>query len=144
MKVSQKVEYAMRAMLELAFHFGAGRVVCTADIARNQRIPGKFLELILVELRRAGLVMSQRGAEGGHRLARAPEFLSVGDIWRAIDGPLAEPAAQAAEKGKGVSDPFRSVWGDVAKAVSRVVDSTSLADVMKRAEAKRSTPDYSI
>jgi len=143
MRISQKVEYAMRAMLELALHTNQESVVCTADIARSQRIPVKFLELILVELRRAGLVLSQRGAEGGHRLARDPEHISVGDIWRAIDGSAAE-LANAGAKAKASGNPFRGVWEEVDKAVSRVVDQTTLAAVKKRVETKRQTPDYSI
>jgi len=143
MRISQKVEYAMRAMLELALHTGQEKVVCTADIARSQRIPVKFLELILVELRRAGLLVSQRGAEGGHRLARDPEKISVGDIWRAIDGSAAE-LANSSPKTKGGSDPFHSIWKEVDGAVSRVVDQTTLASVKKRAETRRETPDYSI
>lgn len=143
MRISQKVEYAMRAMLELALHTGQERVVHTADIARSQRIPVKFLELILVELRRAGLVLSQRGAEGGHRLARDPELISVGDIWRAIDGSAVE-MVNAGARTKPGGNPFRSVWEEVDKAVSLVVDHTSLASVKKRAETKRETPDYSI
>ena len=141
MKVSQKVEYAMRAMVELALHAGQGGVVRTADIARNQRIPGKFLELILVELRRAGLVVSQRGAEGGHRLAREPEAISVGDIWRAVDASLAETPP---DSGKAANDPFRGVCEALDKSIARVVDGTSLADLKKRVEARRNAPDYAI
>jgi Rrf2 family protein len=141
MKISQKVEYAMRAMLELALRGDKEGVVCTADIARSQRIPVKFLELILVELRRAGLVTSQRGAEGGHKLARDPEKISVGDIWRAIDGAVAERAGPRSKSG---GEPFRSVWDEVDKAVSGVVDNTTLASVKKQAESRHETPDYDI
>jgi len=143
MKISQKVEYAMRAMLELALHTGQEGVVCNADIARSQRIPVKFLELILVELRRAGLVFSQRGSEGGHRLARDPEQISVGDIWRAVDGSAAE-TGNGGQRTKAGSGPFRVVWEEVDQAISGVVDQTTLASVKKRVETKRETPDYSI
>ncbi|MGD0090262.1 MAG: Rrf2 family transcriptional regulator [Planctomycetota bacterium] len=143
MRISQKVEYAMRAMLELAVHASQEGVECTADIARSQRIPVKFLELILVELRRAGLVLSQRGAEGGHRLARDPERISVGDIWRAMDDSAAELAGNG-RKTKAAGDPFRSVWVEVDNAVSNVVDQTTLADMKRRAETGRGTPDFNI
>lgn len=142
MKVSQKSEYAMRAMLELALRSDQRRAARTSDIARNQQIPEKFLELILVELRRAGLVTSQRGPVGGHRLAREAERISVGEIWRAIDGSVTET------RGNGpkvpAPDPFRGVWEEVDKAISGVVDRVSLADVRRKAEARRSVPDYSI
>jgi len=137
MKVSQKSEYALRAMLELALRVDRAQPVRSADIARNQQIPEKFLELILVELRRAGLIASQRGPVGGHRLARDPAEISVGEVWRVIDGSVLE-------RPLGGSDPFRGVWDDVNKAVTEVVDQVSLADIRKRAEAKRSVPDYSI
>jgi Rrf2 family protein len=142
MKVSQKVDYAMRAMLEMALQPRQDAVVCTADIARCQRIPVKFLELILVELRRAGLVASQRGAEGGHRLARDADRISVGEIWRAVDSSAAETVG--AQKGRGPGTPFREVWEQVDKAILSVVDKTSLADIKKKAEASGSSPDYFI
>ena len=141
MKVSQKSEYALRAMLELALRVDRTQPVRSADIARNQQIPEKFLELILVELRRAGLIASQRGPVGGHRLARDPAQISVGEVWRVIDGSVLE---RPQDMPRGGIDPFRAVWDDVNKAVTEVVDQVSLADIRKRAEAKRSVPDYSI
>jgi len=140
MKLSQKAEYAMRAMLELAIRSGQSKAARTADIASNQQIPEKFLELILVELRRAGLISSQRGPVGGHRLARDAHEISVGDIWRAVEGSN----NTRTEPRKGHIDPFRAVWEDVDKAISGVVDRVSLAEIRKRAEAKRTVPDYSI
>ncbi|HYG75640.1 MAG TPA: Rrf2 family transcriptional regulator [Planctomycetota bacterium] len=140
MKVSQKTDYALRAMLELSLR--PEQTVRTAEIARNQQIPEKFLELILVELRRAGLIHSQRGPVGGHRLLKEPKDISVGQIWRAVDGSVLERPAQ--DLGRGGSDPFRSVWDEVDAAVAKVVNQVSLADIRKRAEAKRGVPDYSI
>ena len=142
MKVSQKTEYALRAMLELALRSSQNQAVRTADIARNQRIPEKFLELILVELRRAGLITSQRGPVGGHRLARDPKDVSVGEIWRAIDGAVFERPTP--EFPKGSHDPLAVVWNDVDKAVAGVVNRVTLADVRKFAEVGRGVPDYSI
>ncbi len=142
MKVSQKSEYALRAMLELSLRYEKAQPVRSADIASNQQIPEKFLELILVDLRRAGLIVSQRGPVGGHRLARDPERVSVGEGWRAIDGSVLERTGQ--ERPKGGIDPFRAVWEDVNKAVAEVVDQVSLADIRKRAEARRGVPDYTI
>jgi Rrf2 family protein len=142
MKVSQKSEYALRAMLELALRADRAQPVRSADIARNQQIPEKFLELILVELRRAGLIVSQRGPVGGHRLARDPKDVSVGEVWRVIDGSVLERSGQ--DSPRNGADPFRSVWDDVNSAVAQVVDQVSLADIRKRAEARRSVPDYSI
>src|SRR5215218_11134807 len=88
MRVSAKVDYALRACAELAA--AAGGVPQKGDrIARAQKIPLKFLENILLDLRHAGLVHSQRGAEGGYWLARGPEEISLADVIRAVEGPLA-------------------------------------------------------
>ena len=87
MRVTAKVDYAVRALVELA---AAGRTVKGDSLAQAQGIPLKFLENILAELRRAGLVGSQRGAEGGYRLQRAAADISVADVIRAVEGPLAD------------------------------------------------------
>jgi Rrf2 family protein len=140
MRVSQKVEYALRAMLELAIRSDQPQVVRTAEIARAQKIPEKFLEVILVELRRAGLISSQRGPVGGHRLARLPEDISVGEVWRAIDG-----AAGDLPNGKSTgNDPFRRVWEDVDRAITGVVNGVTLADIRKRIEAGKGVADFTI
>lgn len=140
MRISQKSEYALRAMLDLAFAFKDPQSRRSADIARNQHIPEKFLELILVELRRAGLILSQRGPVGGHRLVRSPEEISVGAIWRAIDGGLAAHVS----KTNGREDPFLGVWKEVDRAIAKVVDHISLADMCERSQNRKSTPDYNI
>ena len=142
MKISQKAEYALRAMLELALRIENSQATRNADIARQQHIPEKFLELILVELRRAGLIKSQRGPEGGHRLARPPREISVGDIWRAIDGSSRENSIL--DTSGRHSDPFKSVWEEVDKAIAGVVNKVSLADMLKRAETRRGVADYNI
>ena len=142
MRVSQKLDYALHAMLELAIRADRPESARTAEIARQQRIPEKFLEAIVVELRRAGLIVSQRGPVGGHRLARAPHEISIGDIWRAIEGAPPDPAARARSK-KG-SDPFQDVWDEVDRATANVVDAITLAEMRKRCESRQSVPDFSI
>ncbi len=138
MKLSQKTEYALRAMLELSRKSGQRQTMRSADIARNQKIPEKFLELILVELRRAGLLSSVRGPEGGHKLARPAQKISVGEIWRAIDGAPLER-----NSGRG-GDPFGFIWEQVDEAVSEIVDHISLDEVRLRAESRQSIPDFNI
>ena len=140
MKVSQKAEYAFRAMVELAQRTNRDEPVRTAEIARRQRIPEKFLELILVELRRAGLILSQRGPIGGHRLARAPNQISVGDIWRAVDSALGEPAVRS----RGSADPFHALCTQANRASAAVMDSVSLDEMRRRTEAKDRVPDFNI
>jgi len=143
MRVSQKAEYALRAMLELTLRSHQDQPARTAEIARAQKIPEKFLELILVDLRRAGLVASQRGPVGGHRLARRPEEISVGNVWRVIDGQLARKNGNGS-KPKAGDDPFHDIWVDVDKAIAEVVDHVSLTDIRRRADAQRNVADFSI
>ena len=87
--LSQKAKYALRAALMLAERFDAEAPVAVSEIAERERIPQKFLEAILVELRDSGILLSRRGRAGGYSLERPPDAISFGDIIRAIDGPLA-------------------------------------------------------
>ena len=138
MKLSQKAEYALRAMLELSRQHGKSQPTCAADIARHQKIPEKFLEVILIELRRAGLLASTRGTDGGYRLAREPRKISVGEICRVIDGvPVIRDQAKP-------EDTFAFVWKMVDDAVSEIVDHVTLDDVRQRSESKHGVPDFSI
>ena len=147
MRVSQKTEYALRAMLELARQAGQPNPVRTAEIARNQNIPEKFLELILVELRRSHLIVSQRGMLGGHRLARAAETISVGEIWRTIEGSADDSlrdgnAADARRSSAG--NPFGYVWVQVNRAVDEIVNGISLEEIRQRSESGQSVADFAI
>lgn len=145
MRVSQKTEYALRAMLELARQADRDHPVRTAEIAKRQRIPEKYLELILVELRRAGLVDSQRGPVGGHRLAREAEHISVGDIWRATESSHnGDRARNGRRTPKAPPDPFAAVWDQVDRAIAEVVDTLSLDEIRARTDSRPSVPDFSI
>jgi len=110
MRLSARSDYALRAVIELA---AAGPGHVTADqLARAQAIPGKFLEAILTQLRRAGLVRSQRGPEGGFWLARPAGAISLADVIRAIDGPLLGVRGERPENVgyTGAAEPLQSVW----------------------------------
>ena len=127
MNISVKGDYALQAIFDLASQ-RPGEPVKIADIARRQRIPQKFLELILASLKQGGFVESRRGAEGGYLLARAPESITVGEVLRFVEGPL---------QGKGRSrkktdTPFTAMWNDVDSAVSGIVDHTTFADLLAR------------
>jgi len=87
MRVSAKADYALRALIEMT-RSNDGRPVSAEELGRRQEIPHGFLQAILADLRRAGVVMSQRGQSGGWRLARTPDTVSVADVIRAVDGPL--------------------------------------------------------
>ncbi|MFT4035001.1 MAG: Rrf2 family transcriptional regulator [Patulibacter sp.] len=130
MHISAKVDYAVRAGIELAARQAVGGALVTAEqIAEAQNIPRPFLATILQELRRAGLVDSKRGVDGGHRLARPAAHIAIADVIRAVDGPLAAVAGVAPEQVdyQGVSAPLREVWIAVRASLRSVLEVTSLA-----------------
>jgi Rrf2 family protein len=135
LKISQKLEYAMRAMIELALRRDAGTLVPAREIATAQQIPLRFLEQQLGALHKAGLVESFRGAGGGCRLAKEPTDINVAQIADAIEGQLfpmfcLEPADHTcfADSRCGL----QGFWGEVAGAIQRVFEETSVADLVSR------------
>lgn len=138
MWVTQKCQYALRALFELAKRQGDG-VVRAADIATNQAIPKRFLEVILHQLRQGGFVDSQRGKEGGFYLGRPAEAISVGEVIRFIDGPLnpvdcqlEKPHFHCDLKGNCV---FRGLWEEARQALEQVYDTKTLKDLVEREKA---------
>jgi Rrf2 family transcriptional regulator, cysteine metabolism repressor len=133
--VSQKCQYAIRAVFELAKRFGQGPIKIK-DIAETQAIPIRFLEVILNQLQRAGFVRSKRGADGGYALVTAPEQISVGDIVQFIEGPLAPVACMTDTSADGCSLQgncvFIEIWDRAAKALSDVYDKTSFQDLIHK------------
>jgi Rrf2 family protein len=132
MKVSQKGLYALEAMMLLARRYPEGTVKIR-DIAEDEGLPEKFLELILLELKHARLVESVRGAKGGYRLKRSPSKIFLGEIIRTIDGPLApfedaESLRRLVERDKKHSALFR-VFLAVRDAASDILDHTSIGDI---------------
>jgi Rrf2 family protein len=135
LKVSQKLEYAMRAMIELAGRRDGGSLVPAREIAERQQIPLRFLEQQLGALSRAGLVESFRGAGGGCRISRDPSEITVAEIADAIEGQIypvfcLEPSDHTcfADSSCGL----QGFWADVAKAVQEVFTSTTVADLAAR------------
>lgn len=135
MRVSAKVDYALRAMAELAA--SPPEPVKGERIATAQSIPSKFLENILVELRHAGLVASQRGADGGYRLARPSGEITVADVIRAVEGPIASVRGARPEDAsyRGAAAALGEVWIDLRTAMRGVLEQTTLADLVTRANA---------
>ena len=131
MRVSAKTDYALRAAVELAAAHGNGTPVKGERLATSQSIPLRFLENILLQLRHAGIVESRRGADGGYKLARAPGEITLADVIRAIDGPLAGVSGQRPETldFKGTSEPLREVWVAVRASLRGVLEQVTLADV---------------
>jgi Rrf2 family protein len=130
-KVTAKADYAVRATLELAT-VADGQLVKGERIAQAQGIPLKFLENILIELRHAGIVHAQRGAEGGYRLARDPGEVSLGDVIRAVEGPLASVRGEPPEAVSydGAAEHLQTVWIAVRASLRSVLDDLTLAEVV--------------
>ena len=129
MRISAKVDYAVRAAVELA---GAGDKPMKGErIATAQGIPLNFLENILSDLRHAGLVRSQRGAEGGYWLARGADAIFVADVIRAVEGPLASVRGVPPEETAydGAAEALQRVWIATRASLRDVLENTSLADV---------------
>jgi Rrf2 family protein len=130
MRVSAKADYAVRAAVDLA---AASHVPVRAeDIAERQAIPLSFLVKILYELRRGDLIVSQRGPEGGHQLARPAEQISIADVLRTVEGPLAEVRGTPPEELRyvGSAEPLQRLWVALRTNVRAVLEEVTLADVV--------------
>jgi len=139
MATSQKAEYALRAMVLLAQ--GGERTVVSSTIAERAKIPEKFLEAILVQLRRGGLVESRRGAEGGHRLARDSRSITVLQILEAVDGPL---SLRPKDRASPVDVALRELWDRAESAVRAVLGAKTLEELCRDVEARESVVDFNI
>ena len=134
MKVSTRGEYGVRAMVALAHHFGEGSMSIT-EIAKVSSVPAAYLEQLIAPLRRAGLVESKRGAHGGYVLARSPELVKIGEIYRVMEGPVA-PMDCVSEDNDAQICPLiegcetRPVWLKVRDSIVEALDSTTLADLI--------------
>ncbi len=146
MNISVKSEYALKAVFDLASQYLAGRdgpgqmlPIKIADIAKRQKIPQKFLELILAGLKQSGFVDSRRGAEGGYLLARSPDSITVGEVLRAVEN------VKGGSRPHG-NDPFTDIWHRVDSAVSGVLDQTTFADLARAWQEKHAhyVPNWEI
>jgi Rrf2 family protein len=129
-RISAKVDYALRAVVELAAG-GSDHPVKGERLAQAQEIPLKFLENILAELRHAGIVRSQRGVEGGYWLARPAAEITVADVIRAVEGPLANVRGLSPERLEygGSAGPLREVWIALRASLRSVLEEVTLADL---------------
>jgi Rrf2 family protein len=136
MQITYKGDYALKAILYLSLNYTKD-VVTIHELAEKLDIPFKFLEQVLLELKRAGFVDSRRGIKGGYHLLKPPKDIKIGDVIRFIDGPI-EPIA-CASKGKlysGCDDiykcVFRDIWVEVAESISAVVDNVTFEDLCNK------------
>ena len=132
MRVSAKVDYALRALLELAA--APPGPVKGERLATAQEIPPKFLENILTELRRAEIVASQRGVDGGYRLAKPADEISVADVVRALEGPIASVRGVRPDEIEytGPARSLQPLWVELRASMREVLEGTTLADLVER------------
>jgi Rrf2 family protein len=148
MRISAKGEYAIKAMLDLALHSGKG-LIPIQGIADRQEIPQRYLEQVLLLLKRAGFLTSKRGSAGGYHLMRPSREITVGEVVRAIEGSLA-PLDFSRRGGRGSaqehSRDLQELWQKVSDAVSEVLDGITFADLCEKVEERRSAarPMYHI
>lgn len=130
MRLTARADYAVRAAVELAAR--PDHHLKVEEIATAQSIPPRFLENILLSLRRAGLAQSRRGADGGYRLARPASEITVADVLRAVEGPLANVRGVAPEdlRPEGSAAALREVWVAVRASLRRVLETVTLADIV--------------
>lgn len=137
MRISAKGEYAIKAMLDLAMHRDRG-LIPIQEIAARQAIPQRYLEQVLLALKRAGLLTSKRGSAGGYHLTRAPEGITVGAVLRAVEGRHApfETGGHTHRNG-GEEHDLAALWEEIGEAVSTVVDRITFGDLVARARERR-------
>lgn len=151
MKLTSRGELALKAMIELAkAELSAEPGLSAAEIARRCRASLKFLEQVLTQLRGGGYIVSTRGRLGGYRLARDPEGIFIGEISRLIDGPLAPAPCASVSQHRPcdwcVSEAecdLKTVWVQVRDAIAQVMDSVSLADLVRNS-ARLASDRYAI
>jgi len=142
MKISTKGEYGTRALIELARHYGKGPLQ-SSEIASRQNIPENYLNQLLIILRRAGLIQSTRGPQGGHQLSRAPSEINLAEALRALEGPTAPRDCV----GEGIQDctlydvcAIRDVWEEVMVATDRILNSVTLEALSRRQQKRAGQP----
>lgn len=148
--LSSKAKYGLKAMVHLAWHEGEGpRLI--AEVAQAERIPKKFLDTILLELKNHGLLSSKKGKGGGYVLARPAVGIMAGEVVRVLDGPLAPVACVSRAAYRPCDDcpdeagcAVRGIMRDVRDAIAAILDNTSLADMIRRAQHREAVLSYDI
>jgi len=140
MKISYKGDYSLKTLLELALNYNKG-VLSISELAQRGDIPDKFLEQVLLILKKGGFVDSKRGINGGYFLSRPPETITIGEVIRFIEGPV-EPITCVGKKNyKECKDfascVFKDIWEQVNTAISFVIDTVTFAELVRRVEKSK-------
>lgn len=140
MKVTYKGDYSLKAVLSLALHYNKG-VLPIQELAKEGDIPFKFLEQILLTLKKGGFVGSKRGVDGGYFLARPPEAITVGEVIRFIEGPIEPVTCANKDSYEKCKDfpycVFKDIWNQVYTATSLVVDTVTFAELVRKVENRK-------
>ncbi|MDP1853406.1 MAG: Rrf2 family transcriptional regulator [Candidatus Omnitrophota bacterium] len=146
MKITYKGDYALKTILDLSIHYGNG-VIAIHDLAKRLDIPVKFLEQILLELKKGGFVESRRGKIGGYLLAKHPSRIKLGEVVRYIDGPI-EPIACVGSGYSNCKDlyrcVFRKIWRDVAESATEIVDNVTFEDLVSKVKSAKQRLVYAV
>jgi len=140
MRLSTKTRYGVRAIFDIAFHHGgpSPSAAQAKDIARREHIPLRYLEQIFQDLRRAGLVESKRGPRGGYFLKRAASAITLGDVVRALQGPIEDmflvDEPERDEPPRASRQVTTALWRDLASTITTWFDRTTIADLVERGE----------
>ena len=141
MRISTKGDYGLRALIELAHHFGEARPVQSGEIASRQKIPESYLEQLLTTLRKSGFIRSVRGPQGGHALVRDPGALRVSEVIEALEGTIMPvdclDERSACARNGGCAQ--RDMSHDVREAILGVLDNTTIGDLAERDRALQPT-----
>jgi Rrf2 family protein len=142
MRIPMKVDYGVRALVDLAGQPDAHRPVRTADIAGRQGIPEPYLDQVLTTLNKFGLIASRRGPQGGHVLARAASDITLDEVVATLDGrnPPLECIDDATECALSGCCAQRDIWRDVEEAIHAVLTTTTIADLAQRQQARTAAP----
>ncbi|MCM8795864.1 MAG: Rrf2 family transcriptional regulator [Candidatus Omnitrophica bacterium] len=147
MRITYKGDYALKAVLDLALHYEANSVITIQDLAKRIDAPVKFLQQVLLELKRGGFVESRRGKVGGYLLSRSPSLIRLGEVVRFIDRPV-EPIGCLEKNYSGCGDiykcVFREIWQKVTEATAKIIDQITFADLVKVARKRRELLVYQI
>lgn len=146
MKISTKGRYAVRVMLDLAEH-DTGEYIKVKQIAERQGLSEKYLEQIIAILNKAGYVKSTRGAQGGYKIAKEPDYYTVGMILRLTEGslnPVVCLDSEVNECERCDTCETLGVWKELAEAINQVVDNTTIGDLLKKRRDRLAALDYSI
>lgn len=146
MKITYKGDYALKTILDLSLNYGEEPVTITA-LAKRSDIPVKFLEQILLDLKRGGFVESRRGKIGGYLLGKHPSDIKLGEVVRFVDGPI-EPIDCVDKHYKGCRDinrcVFRDVWMKVTESTAKIIDNITFEDLAKKAKGLEKALVYQI